>query len=216
MIALLMLAEAAALPMPAFLSGCWEQKREGDGWTEECWTDTRGGLMIGSGRDGSGDKVGLPDFMRALHAQFGKPGRTYALADLERIARQLTGHDFSGFFAEAVGSESYFDIRPSYAALGLRMDSFVEEMFISREPQATPAQRARFEAIFEAGGEEVGDGFGEARVAAFGLGVDGIKVHEPRLEQRLRHRLQRLVYPPVQVDLVVQRAEDVGDRALFR
>ena len=64
MIALLMLAEATALPMPAFLSGCWEQKREGGGWTEECWTDTRGGLMIGSGRDGRGDKVGHWEWMR--------------------------------------------------------------------------------------------------------------------------------------------------------
>lgn len=99
-------------------------------------------------RERSGDKVGLPDFMRALHAEFGKPGKTYALADLERIARDLTGSDFSAFFAEVVGSESYFDIRPSYAALGLRMDSFVEEMFIDNEQLATPAQRARFEAIF--------------------------------------------------------------------
>ena len=99
-------------------------------------------------RERSGDKAGLPEFMRALYAEFAKPGKTYALEDLERIARQLTGSDFSGFFAEAVGSESYFDIRPSYAALGLRMDSFVEEMFIGREPQATPAQQARFEAIF--------------------------------------------------------------------
>jgi len=36
MIALLMLAEATALPMPAFLAGCWEQRRDGGGWTEEC------------------------------------------------------------------------------------------------------------------------------------------------------------------------------------
>ena len=64
MIALLMLAEAVVLPMPAFLSGCWEQKRDGGGWTEECWTDPRGGLMIGSGRDGSGDKVGHWEWMR--------------------------------------------------------------------------------------------------------------------------------------------------------
>ena len=64
MIALLMLAEAVILPMPAFLSGCWEQKRDGGGWTEECWTDPRGGLMIGSGRDGSGDKVGHWEWMR--------------------------------------------------------------------------------------------------------------------------------------------------------
>ena len=99
-------------------------------------------------RERSGDRVGLPEFMRALHAEFGKPGKTYALADLERIAMSLTGSDFSGFFNDAVGSTSHFDIRPSYAALGLRMDSFVEEMFISREPGATPAQQARFQAVF--------------------------------------------------------------------
>ena len=86
--------------------------------------------------------------MRALHAEFAKPGKAYALADLERIAGSLTGSDFSGFFAEAVGNTSYFDIRPSYAAVGLRMDSFVEEMFISREPAATPVQQARFRAVF--------------------------------------------------------------------
>ena len=33
--------------------------------------------------------------------------------------------------------------------------------------------------------------------------------------QPLRHRLQRLVHPPVQFDLVVERAENVGDGALF-
>jgi uncharacterized protein DUF6265 len=67
MIALLMLAEAAAaapMPMPAFLSGCWEQRTEAGRWTEECWTDTRGELMIGSGRDGNGDKVGHWEWMR--------------------------------------------------------------------------------------------------------------------------------------------------------
>ena len=65
MLALLMMAQAATvdLPMPAFLSGCWEQKTE-QGWTEECWTDTRGGLMIGSGRTGRGDKVGHWEWMR--------------------------------------------------------------------------------------------------------------------------------------------------------
>ena len=50
--------------MPAFLSGCWEQRTEAGRWTEECWTDTRGGLMIGSGRDGNGDQVGHWEWMR--------------------------------------------------------------------------------------------------------------------------------------------------------
>ena len=64
MISLLMLAELAAMPMPAFLAGCWEQRREDGGWTEECWTDARGGVMIGSGRDGKGDAVGHWEWMR--------------------------------------------------------------------------------------------------------------------------------------------------------
>lgn len=64
--AFLMLAEiaAATLPMPAFLAGCWEQRREEQSWTEECWTDPRGGLMIGSGRDGQGDAIRHWEWMR--------------------------------------------------------------------------------------------------------------------------------------------------------
>ena len=67
MIPLLMLTEAAAvasIPMPAFLAGCWEEKRAEQAWTEECWTSARGGLMIGSGRDGKGDSVGHWEWMR--------------------------------------------------------------------------------------------------------------------------------------------------------
>ena len=64
MIALLILVEAAAMPMPSYLSGCWEEKRDNGGWTEECWTDARGGLMIGSGRDGNADEVGHWEWMR--------------------------------------------------------------------------------------------------------------------------------------------------------
>ena len=66
MIALLMLLQATTPPqaMPAFLSGCWEQRSKDDRWTEECWTSARGGLMIGSGRDGKGDEVRHWEWMR--------------------------------------------------------------------------------------------------------------------------------------------------------
>ena len=66
MIAMLILAQTAAtpVPMPAFLSGCWEMRAESGQWTEECWTDTRGGVMIGSGRTGKGDAVGHWEWMR--------------------------------------------------------------------------------------------------------------------------------------------------------
>ena len=67
MLQLLMLAEVAAaapIAMPAFLAGCWEEKRAEQSWTEECWTSARGGLMIGSGRDGKGDSVRHWEWMR--------------------------------------------------------------------------------------------------------------------------------------------------------
>ena len=66
MLAVLLMAQVAtaATPMPDFLTGCWEQRRQRDQWTEECWTDARGGLMIGSGRDGQGDTIRTWEWMR--------------------------------------------------------------------------------------------------------------------------------------------------------
>jgi ABC-type sugar transport system substrate-binding protein len=54
---------AAPMPMPSFLAGCW-QLQSGDRWTEECWTTARGGLMIGSGREGQADRVRNWEWMR--------------------------------------------------------------------------------------------------------------------------------------------------------
>jgi len=99
----------------------------------------------------SHDRVGLPDLMKKLYAEFPLPDKRYTLDDIARIAGQLAGGDFRPFLANAVESTGYFDILPTYQALGLRMDSFVEEMFISREPGATAEQKARFDAIFVPG-----------------------------------------------------------------
>lgn len=96
----------------------------------------------------SHDRVGLPDLMKRLYAEFPLPDKRYGLSDIARIAQQLTGEDFQPFLANAVESSASFDILPTYRALGLRMDSFVEEMFISRDPEATASQKARFDAIF--------------------------------------------------------------------
>jgi hypothetical protein len=106
MIALLMLAEAAAMPMPAFLAGCWEQQRVGGGWTEECWTDPRGGLMVGSGRDGKDDSVEHWEWMRIEYGTdgsvtfFGSPKGAPAVGfkAIEADGRSITfvnvGHDY--------------------------------------------------------------------------------------------------------------------------
>ena len=51
--------------------------------------------------------------------------------------------------------------------------------------------------------------------AAVEFGADGVEIHEPALEQRPRHRLQRRVHPPVQLDLVVQRPKHRRDGFLL-
>jgi hypothetical protein len=66
MLAILLIAAIAseAPPMPSFLAGCWEERSPDGKWTEECWTEPRGGLMIGSGRAGRGDTVRNWEWMR--------------------------------------------------------------------------------------------------------------------------------------------------------
>src|SRR6185312_13171072 len=68
--------------------------------------------------------------------------------------------------------------------------------------------------ILERVGEEVGKSRREAGVAAFGFGTDRVKIHEPGLEQRPRHCLQRLAHLPAQLDLFVEGAENASDGAL--
>lgn len=60
-------------PMPGFLSGCWIDQRESGRWTEECWTGPRGGLMMGSGRSGTGDSVRHWEWMRIERDAAGNP-----------------------------------------------------------------------------------------------------------------------------------------------
>lgn len=58
LIAAAVLAAAAGEPaLPGWMAGCWE-RRSGEKWTEECWTSPRAGIMLGSGRSGTGDRLG--------------------------------------------------------------------------------------------------------------------------------------------------------------
>ena len=110
MIAFLLLAEAATatatVPMPAFLAGCWEQRTEAGRWTEECWTGPRGGLMLGSGRDGKGDTIRHWEWMRIERAADGTPtfygspkgAAAVGFKAVESDAKSITfvnaGHDY--------------------------------------------------------------------------------------------------------------------------
>jgi hypothetical protein len=59
-----LVAQQTQVPeMPAWMAGCWEMRSE-DRWAEECWTIPRGGMMLGSGRAGTGDEVASWETMR--------------------------------------------------------------------------------------------------------------------------------------------------------
>lgn len=54
--------------LPGWMAGCWEM-RDGERWAEECWTIPRGGMMLGSGRAGTGDRVASWETMRIALAE---------------------------------------------------------------------------------------------------------------------------------------------------
>jgi hypothetical protein len=72
-------AQAEPAALPGWLVGCWEQV-EGDKWTDECWTTPRGGIQIGSGRSGRGEKLNSWESMQIERGEdggltfYGSPG----------------------------------------------------------------------------------------------------------------------------------------------
>jgi hypothetical protein len=65
--------------LPAWMAGCWEM-RDGERWAEECWTIPRGGMMLGSGRTGTGDRVESWENMRIALAEPDPDGTTIGMA----------------------------------------------------------------------------------------------------------------------------------------
>ena len=56
--------QASAEPaLPEWLAGCWESSSEGS-WTEECWTAPRAGIMLGTNRTGTGDRLDMFEMMQ--------------------------------------------------------------------------------------------------------------------------------------------------------
>lgn len=60
------------MPLPPFLAGCREERREAR-WTEECWTRLRGDSMMGSGRSGTASEVTSWEWMRIERGGDGVP-----------------------------------------------------------------------------------------------------------------------------------------------
>jgi hypothetical protein len=64
-------AQDAPVTEPGWMAGAWSEAR-GDAWAEEFWTHPRGGIMIGAGRAGKGDKLASWEAMRIVRGTDGK------------------------------------------------------------------------------------------------------------------------------------------------
>jgi len=56
---------------PGWMTGCWSQQ-DPPKWTEECWMAPRGGVMLGAGRAGAGDKLDEWEAMQIMPGTDGK------------------------------------------------------------------------------------------------------------------------------------------------
>jgi len=114
-----------------------------------------GGAIAGLAMDvelrrASHNKVGLPDVMKALYAEFAHPGKTYTHADIVRVARQVGGVDLDPMLQKIVARTEPFDLKPVMRELGFEYEHFLFmlEHDITPRPDANAAQKQRFRDIF--------------------------------------------------------------------
>lgn len=88
-------------------------------------------------REATQQQRGFPDLMRQMYEEFGKTGKPYTLADLQRLVNQTAGKDLSSFFDRFVVGKDFLDITPYLKKLGLEMNTFFEEIYISRQDMPT-------------------------------------------------------------------------------
>lgn len=101
-------------------------------------------------RHASGEKLGLPDLMKALYAEFGQPGKTYTLADVVRVAKQLSGQDFGAQLQRLVASSEPVDLKPVFGRIGLDYEQYLVLLEHNLTPDAAAASlpAKRFAAMF--------------------------------------------------------------------
>jgi len=72
LVQLLVIAAASQAPaLPAFMTGCWNLV-DGNSWTQECWMEPKGGLMLGASREGTGDQLKSWEQLRVELSSDGK------------------------------------------------------------------------------------------------------------------------------------------------
>jgi predicted metalloprotease with PDZ domain len=96
----------------------------------------------------SGGKAGLPDLMRAMYAEFAKPGnKGYMHADIVRLAKQVSGADVGPALEGILSGKSVPPMEAAFRDIGLQLEQWgMLETYLL--PTHETAGRARFMKIF--------------------------------------------------------------------
>ncbi len=100
-------------------------------------------------RRASGGRLGLPDLMRAMYAEFDRPAKPYAHEDIVRVAKRISGVDLGPLLESIVRSETMPDQRATFAGIGLRLEQYpLLETFLLPDPHTDKRGQLRFREIF--------------------------------------------------------------------
>lgn len=115
-----------------------------------------GGLLVGFALDvriraASDDESSLFDLLAALYEDFAGTDRRYTVEDIEAVASRLAGEDLTPFFDAHVRGPGLPDFSSVLRPIGLRLDTMIDEVYVSELEDATGAQRSRREALFSEG-----------------------------------------------------------------
>ena len=91
-------------------------------------------------REATENEKSLDDVMRAMYGEFGKTGKAYTYEDIERTTTQVMGSDSTGFLNRYVQGAETLDLAPAFEAMGLRLDTFADEFYLSVAANPTELQ----------------------------------------------------------------------------
>lgn len=86
--------------------------------------------------------------MRLLKQRFGKASQRYTVTDLQVAFNDVSGQDFTGFFDQYIRSnQGIIDIASVLSLVGLELEQFGDEFYITKAEQPTPIQQQLYRGL---------------------------------------------------------------------
>jgi hypothetical protein len=98
-LALLLMGQApppARVSDLAWMSGRWVPETWNERWQEEIWSEPRGGIMLGYGRSGDGERLQEFELLRIQADEDGVPIYYAQLGNRAPVGFRLVAHDAAG------------------------------------------------------------------------------------------------------------------------